>query len=342
MLEPWKITRRLAQLAVLIGAAALASGCGGSDDDATTTPPATTVQITGIAAVGAAIPGATVTGVNARGETFTATTDNDGRYTLDIPEGAPYLLSVTDADGNTWASYAPAAGRANLTPLTTLALSQAWGQRPLADLLAGWPANALSADAVLAAAATVNANFAALMTGAGVDPAATNVFTLDFSANGQGLDAVLDAIRVGFSCTAGACTHSITSPQGQVVVSWNGNIATAGYTISWSDGSGGGGQIDVSLGACTTTPTPGTYSLVVETSVSGLGGVPIPAICIDGLPGKPANQGEFCGSGDVNGALPPGVSVIACSYDGSVGSITARITTPVTLDYTVNYTYVLR
>lgn len=325
--------------------AVLLAACGGSDDDDATgggPPVVATVQITGVAAVGAAIPNAIVTGVNAAGQTATATTGTDGSYTLDISEGAPYALSVTDAGGNTWYSYAPAAGRANLTPLTTLAMSQAWGHKPLADLVSAWQANAPTADQILAAAAKVNANLASVMQARGVDPGSTNIFTQAFTANGQGLDAVLDAMRVSISCSAGACTQTIASPGGQVLVTWNSNISTVGFTLSWTDSTGGGGQIDVNLGACSANPTAGTYSMVVETSVSGLGGVPIPSICVDGLPDKPASQADFCGSGDVTTALPPGISILSCTYDGTVGSITAQITSPIVLDYTVKYTFVKR
>jgi hypothetical protein len=348
MLKNWNSTRRLALASGLAGLTVLLAACGGSDDDNTTggtPPPVATAAITGIAAVGAAIPNATVTGINVRGETVTATTGADGSFSLTINEGAPYGLKVTDAAGATWYSYAQAAGRANLTPLTTLALSQAAGNRPLADVLAAWASSAPTAEQVLAAAATVNANLADVMRAASVDPSATNIFTQTFSANGQGLDAVLDAMRVSFSCSANSCTQVINSPGGDVLVTWNANISTVGFTVSWSGGGTGGtggGQVDVSLGACAPNPTPGTYSMIVQTTVSGLAGVPIPEVCVNGLPGKPTGQSDFCGSSDVNGALPPGVSIVSCSFVDPVGTISARITSPITLDYTVKYTFVQR
>ena len=82
--------------------------------------------------------------------------------------------------------------------------------------------------------------------------------------------------------------------------------------------------------------------MVVQTAGSGLGGVPIPEICIDGLPAKPASESEFCGGPDALGALPPGVEIVSCSYDGTVGTISARITSPITIDYSVTYTFVQR
>jgi hypothetical protein len=319
------------------------AACGGGDDDDTTGgTPAPTAQITGLAAVGAAIPGATVTGTNAQGQTATTVTASDGSYTLTIGEGAPYALQVTDADGNTWVSYAPAAGRANITPLTTLAMADAWGYKPLADLVAAWQASAPTPEQVLAAAAKVNANLQAAMRAQGVDPTAVNVFTAEFAANGQGLDAVLDAMRVRFDCTATTCSQTITAPDGSVLVTWNAGIATAGFTVSWDGGASGGGQVDVNIGACTANPTAGTWSMVVQTTVSGLGGVPIPEICIDGLPARPASEAEFCGGTETLNALPAGVQIVSCSFDGTVGTIAARITTPITIDYSVTYTYVRR
>jgi hypothetical protein len=333
---------RHARAALLCAAVWLLSACGGSDD-----PPAATAdpsaRITGVAAVGAPIAGATVTAVNARGQTATAITGSDGSFTLDIGDAAPFALQVTDAAGQVWSSFAAAAGRANLTPLTTLAMADAWGYRPLETLLTAWQASAPTPEHVLAAAAKVNANLQAAIRAQGLDPAALNVFTADFAANGQGLDAVLDAIRVRFACSAGTCSQTITSPDGAVVVNWNAAISTAGFTVSWSGGSsGGGGSIDVNLGACSANPVAGTWSLVVQTAVGGLAGIPIPDVCIDGLPAKPASQDEFCGGTETLGALPAGVEVLRCSYDGSVGEIAARITTPITIDYTVTYTFVQR
>lgn len=304
------------------------------------TPAAARVDVTGVAATGAAIANATVTAVNARGDRATATTGADGRFTVSVIEGGPYLLSVTDASNRTWYSYAAGAGTAHLTPLTTLALLQANGNRPLADLLANWATSRLTDAQVLEAAKVVNANLASVMQSRGVAATSTNVFNASFSANGQGLDAVLDALRVSIACTASACTQTITNPAGQVVVTWNANIATNGYTVSWS-GGGSSGTVDIGVGSCR-APQAGTYSLIVQTSVSGLGVGSIPEVCVDGLPGKPASQAEFCGSATVNQQLPPGVQIVSCSFEGNSGTISARITTPVTVDYTVRYTFVQR
>lgn len=338
-------------LVMLLVAAGLQVGCGGGGDGAATpgtgtintpppTPTVTTVQITGLAATGAAIANATVTATNARGEKATAVTSASGSYTVTIADAAPYLLSVSDAAGKAWYSFAQAAGSANINPLTTLAVLQANANKPLADLATGWGTRQLTAGQVLDAARVVNANVSSLMQSKGVSAASTNVFTAVFSANGQGLDAVLDAMRVSINCTATACTQSINAPNGSLLVSWNANIATGAITFSWT-GGGTSGSLDIGIGSCK-APRAGTYSLVVQTTVSGLGSIPIPEICVDGLPAKPATQAEFCGSGTVTQQLPPGVAVISCTYDGTTGTIAARITQPFVLDYSLKYTFVQR
>lgn len=339
--------RRLGLIALTTVSAALFTACGGGGDNtpAAAAPPpvsapAATVQITGLAATGGAIANATVTAINVRGEKATAMTNAAGNYTLSVPDGAPYVLSVSDAAGKAWYSFAQAAGAANINPLTTLALLQANGNKPLSDLAAAWGKSQLTAAQVLDGLKVVNANFAALMQSKGVAAASLNPFVVSFSANGQGLDAVLDAMRVNINCTATSCTQTITSPSGSTLLSWNANIATGGITVSWS-GSGGSGSLDIGIGSCR-APKAGTYSLVVQTTVSGLGALVIPEICVDGLPGKPTTQAEFCGNGTVTQQLPPGVQVLTCTYDGSTGLIAARITLPFVLDYSLKYSFVQR
>lgn len=333
----------------------LLTACGGGGDGTPTATPTTpaagttaTAQLSGVAATGAPIAGATVRAVNAAGASATAVTGSDGRYTLSISEGAPYALTVTDSSGAVWYSYAPAAGTAHITPLTTLALLDANANRPLADLVAGWATNRLADSAVLQGAQRVNANLRSQFAAAGVDATALNVFNTSFSANHTGLDAVLDAVRVSVSCSSTACSQTITNPAGQTLLTWNASASTTGISLSWTATTNGtgtattGGTVNVSLGACSTSAAAGSYSLVVQTSVAGLAGLAIPDVCVDGLPDKPAGQADFCGDAALRQQLPVGVEIVSCSYADPVGTITARITAPVALDYTVTYSFVRR
>lgn len=345
-------TRQALATAVAVSALLL-TACGGGGDATSTgasggTTATATAQLSGVAATGAAIAGATVRAVNAAGVAATATTGSDGRYTLSISEGAPYVLTVTDGAGAVWYSYAPAAGTAHITPLTTLALLDANGNRPLADLVAGWASTRLTDAAVLQGAQRVNANLRSQYAAAGADASALNVFTSSFSANHTGLDAVLDGMRVAISCSATSCSESINTPAGQTLVHWSATASTTGISLSWTASTTGSttgstsGTVNVSLGACSASAAAGTYSVVVQTSVSGLGGVAIPEVCIDGLPAKPASQAEFCGDAVLQQQLPPGMSILSCSYADPVGTISARVTSPVVLDYSVKYSFVRR
>jgi hypothetical protein len=107
----------------------------------------------------------------------------------------------------------------------------------------------------------------------------------------------------------------------------------------------GGSTPSVSLGACAANPIAGTYSMVVETTVAGLGSVTVPTVCINNIATKPASQDSFCGDASVKQALPAGLLTIeSCSYDTAAakGTIAAKITSPITISYTVTYTFVKR
>jgi hypothetical protein len=343
-----RLARRAASLAASL-ALALAAGttlvaCGGSSSTSTTSSTgstsgsATTVSLTGTAAVGAAIANATVTATNASGVSATTTTAADGSFSIDISEDAPYVLSVVDGSGNQWFSYSVGTGVVNITPLTTLALLNANNNAPLEALANNWANAYINADAVAEAAARVNANLATVMNANGLDAGNYNIFNTAFTVGTAGYDAVLDAMRVSFQCSANSCTETINTPSGTTLVTWNANIDTAGYTISWTGtGPGAGGTVTVSLGSCA-APQSGTYSLLVNTTVAGAG---TPEVCIDGLQAKPANENEFCGSTDVVNAMPQGVTINSCSFDGTNGTITATITSPITISYTIHYEYVL-
>lgn len=350
-----RLSLTAAAAAAAAATALLLTACGGGDDSPSTATPSTgttaTAQLSGVAATGAPIVGATVRAVNAAGVSATAVTGSDGRYTLSISEGAPYALTVTDSSGKVWYSYAPAAGTAHITPLTTLALLDANANRPLADLLAAWATARPTDSAVLQGAQRVNANLRTQFAAAGVDATALNVFNANFSANHTGLDAVLDALRVSLSCSSTACSQTITNPAGQTLLTWNASASTTGISLSWTattagTGSGGttttGGTVNVSLGACSASAAVGSYSLVVQTSVAGLAGLPIPDVCVDGLPGKPASEADFCGDANFRQQLPAGVEILSCRYADPVGTISARITTPVALEYSVTYSFVRR
>jgi len=114
--------------------AALAA-CGGGGGSATpATPTSTTLTVTGTAATGLAIPGATVTGKCKVG-TGTATTRADGSYTLTVTDGQlPCVLQITNpVDGiklHTLVTGTGSTARANITPLTEMVTARVMRAEP--------------------------------------------------------------------------------------------------------------------------------------------------------------------------------------------------------------------
>lgn len=162
-------------------------GCGGgSGSDAS-------AHLSGTAAVGAALPGATVTARCASGPELTGTTAGDGHFDLTLSgnQTLPCVLRVTGGSPTvTLHSLATAAGRVNITPLTELVLARATGGLP-ATLFETPDANALnSAAGALGTAKTRVGDdlVAAGLSRPGIDPM-TGTFAI-----GDAEDQILDAL----------------------------------------------------------------------------------------------------------------------------------------------------
>ena len=177
--------------------AALAA-CGGGGSPAAPAPVTSPTTVHGIAATGDAIAGRIfikdVTGT----EKFVDTTD--GSYSL-VVDGmtAPFLLKARWQAGgatNTLYSFAPAAGTANITPLSEIALAAAAGTLSLDTTYATPDAvsYATIAGHLPAAVAAMQKSLAPLLARysvSGVDP-----LTATFAADHTGLDALLDSVTV--------------------------------------------------------------------------------------------------------------------------------------------------
>lgn len=210
---------------ILSGAAALTLHACGSDNEVAAVPvvPAATM-IEGTVAVGAAVPRATVTIKDADAATadVTGVADANGAYALDVSSLRPPLLVMATGTLNGEAVNvvavvpvlaANADNTANVTSLTNA----------VAALIApGGDMNALSSATIMAAvtagsvadASTLvvntlksNPKFAALL-GDGFNP-----LTTPFSANGTGIDSVLDQVAVEVS-TSGVAITNLSAPAG--------------------------------------------------------------------------------------------------------------------------------
>jgi hypothetical protein len=178
------------------------SACGGAGGGASTS---SVVSLTGTAATGAAMPFATVTLKDASGNTLTATSDADGKFTVtDISTlTAPFMLkAVGIIDGKESSLYSvldekPSGTEAvaNITPITNAVVSQlASGD---ADALFTAPATistTLSKAKVSAASEALVESVQNVSTqlnlGSTFDP-----FKLKFTANNSGMDKMLDLVK---------------------------------------------------------------------------------------------------------------------------------------------------
>lgn len=241
-------------------AALLLTGCLGSDTSGTAS-----TSISGTAATGAAMTG-TIDLVDANGITRTVTIGANGAFSIDTTGlAAPMILK---ANGNGGAvilfSLADAlSGVFNISPLTNLALEvlrqgDAGGPADLNAVFDGW--NGLVDPADLAeiqgdlrdALARVNANLQAQFEANGLDEMTFDFLRTAFTPNGNGIDRVLDDIRVVF----GEGGVVINNPAGARLGDFNFQISIAGFNIGVGGGGaggGGGGAANCDGGATATT-----------------------------------------------------------------------------------------
>ena len=226
--EPYGARRRglWFYLAVLIALALVVAGCSDDDDGDNDT-----VTVSGIVANGHALVNATAVIVNGRGTTSTpVTTDADGVFTVDIEAQAPLLIRAVSEDGQlTLYSYvATIAGNAvtvHITGLTDLVIKLAAGVADLTAIFDGWgQTQPFAAADVEAASVTIIANLANEMHVAGLrDLDQIDLFSdPDFAANGEGLDAVLDAlVTIVVTLGDGGLVIEITTPTLTITIDVN-------------------------------------------------------------------------------------------------------------------------
>jgi hypothetical protein len=240
--------------------AAVLAACGGGGGDATSTDTGaggggggsggggvtpTALTVSGVAARGAALAGASVQASCATGS-GSATALPDGSYSLPITGGVlPCVLKATSSDGTT-TLYSLAAGTgatatANITPLTELVLAQMTGQEPAAFYAnASTDATALTTAVTAEKIDAASTAVVATLQAAGVDTSGiTSIVSGSLSAGtGAGYDGVLDTLgttlastgtTLGDLVTTVATTSAATSSGGTTTTS--GSEATAGSML---------------------------------------------------------------------------------------------------------------
>lgn len=175
-------------LATLCFAAAITACGGGGGGTAVSTP-----TLSGTAAVGAPLSGASITVFDAKGEAVgSGITGSNGLFSITLSKvgTAPYLLKLT-TDSVTLHAVHPegATGEVNITPLSEALTALLSPTGVAADLMQAPPEKVTIAEKqeVLATALS-SMTVAAGATG--------NLFTQKFAADGTGVDKVLDSIAV--------------------------------------------------------------------------------------------------------------------------------------------------
>jgi len=176
--------------------AVLLAGCGGGGDS-------TSPIVTGTASEGALITGKPVKLKDARGISAVDTTTDatTGIYSIDVTNLiAPFLVTVTGANG-TYVSLAPADGKANINPVTTMVVALAAGNPDVSALFTALTPVQLS---------TIKANYTAkseLVTTALQSVLPPGVKTEDYFTGtvtaGKGMDALFDTCQIAVDPTKG-------------------------------------------------------------------------------------------------------------------------------------------
>jgi len=291
-----RASRACAALAALVPLfLAACSGGGGGTGPTPPPPPAVGPVVYGTAATGAGVAG-TVSIEDASGHVKALTVTGDGGAFSASVDGmtAPFMLKVASTDGKTVLySAAEAPGRANITPLTSLALLRIAASRGLqgpADLyaapsgFAAWDTSISLADASAAMLGRLMPAFVAQLPGASTAPQTLPTYDPFGTAwtVGAGVDKLLDAFPVTFS-TAG--TGVVTASQtdhasGLALEVARSDTAAAATTRLAITGAGLGSLVGGSamqLGASATFQGSTQQPVAATWSVTGLSGASIDA-----------------------------------------------------------------
>lgn len=157
-------------------------------------------RVMGTAAVGHAFANALVMLKDAQGQTEVAMTDGNGRYQIAVSGlTAPFLIKVADNQGRTLFSLGTGAGVVNIDPLTD-AMLRAWYQAhgtTVENAFANPRAQAApDAEALKSLNAALTTLLAKALAVQGLDATHVNLISTPFTADGTGMDGLLDHTSV--------------------------------------------------------------------------------------------------------------------------------------------------
>ena len=221
----------IVSLTLLVSCSSSDSGSDGSGASSST--------ISGVAASGKAIVGVVyVRGAN--GNMVSAPTNATGAYVAAVENlAAPFLLRVVPNNGGeALYSYGTAAGQTvNVTPLTNLAVFMASGNKDLRAVFSAWQGKSVLEAEVVRAQKIINANLRDRFAAAGLNANDYNFITATFTADGSGIDGVLDDVVVAVNSKGGNFTVAILPQPG---FAFDVSISVAGINVSFSGGGGTG------------------------------------------------------------------------------------------------------
>ena len=326
--------------------------CGGSDDNDTPRQPVAT-QLSGTAAIGAPVTGAAVqVRCAATSTVLEAITNAAGVWQVSTTgQSLPCAVRVSGgnlASGQALHSAALDFGNVNITPLTDLIIANATGKSPATWWGSAGPADfsALTAPSLEKALNQLRSALA-LPSMQKVDPRTTTFTATPKDAMDDMLEALQQALGTS-GISYQALLNEASKASFMLSQDFKLTLQTAYNTITVG-GTGTGMENGNGNGTGAGTGTGGNYTLTMNVTAAG---VVTPAVTITNVP-KPNTQGEFCNeltstSSDLSlsQSIPAGtgsLKINSCSFNGSVGQVSATvtITSPVamTVPYTVVYTY---
>lgn len=233
---------------LLATAAILISACGGGGGGSSS-------SLSGTAATGAPVQGFVYV-TDSTGIEVNAPINPDGSFSISVEGMTPPFILRVIPDDNSDILYSYASGSnltVNITPLTTLALFIAGsGNLDLDALYLDWvnSSSLLDDTSITAAQEEINANLLSLFNDNGVDATFYDFMNVAFSADGNSIDGVMDALTISIDSTGGVFTVSINGTPYE----WDQLIDTSGINIG-----------DFAI------PGSSTWQLTVSDAVNGTG-----------------------------------------------------------------------
>jgi hypothetical protein len=246
-------------------------------------------NMSGTAATGSAIAGATVTLVDSKGTQVSAQTDSSGRYSLSTSAlTAPFLVKVVTARassngyaaGTTFYSVSDQAtpSAINITPLTDLIIRNWYAaQSSPVSISTAFSSPASNPPPSVAEVQLIQAVVLDIvqpvLQQTGINPVGLDLISGSFTANGQGVDAALDQIKpiaYNNSGTAASLTINTSSTTTQTTTV----TATAGSTqvsTTTSNSSSGATSSVVTSAVVPTSPAEAAALAGAQATLTNIG-----------------------------------------------------------------------